>query len=109
MSSFVCVESSLNEFILNRASSRLRAALFVCSPNDASIGDDLDLAEEGCENAQIKLAAYQQEVVKGYNRSVRFQAFKPDNLVWKKVVKKSKKKVLLFSLYLFLAFVISFL
>lgn len=57
-----------------------------------SIGDDLDLAEEGCENAQIKLATYQQEVVKGYNRSVRFQAFKPNNLVWKKVVKKSKKK-----------------
>lgn len=59
----------------------IRTEHFDASINDAAIVADLDLAEEGCENARIKLIAYQQEVAKGYNRSVRLQAFKSDDLV----------------------------
>jgi ribonuclease HI len=63
--------------------------------NNENIAADLDLAEEHRENARIKLASYQQEVAKGYNRSVRLRSFKPDDLVWKKVLEKSKKKKLM--------------
>ncbi len=60
--------------------------------NDEAIAVDLDLAEEGREAARIKLAAYQQEVARGYNRTVRLRSFRPDDLVLRKVVVKSKKK-----------------
>lgn len=63
--------------------------------NNETIALDLDLAEEECENAWIKLASYQQEVARGYNRSVRLWSFKPNDLIWKKVIEKSKKKKLM--------------
>lgn len=58
--------------------------------NDA----DLDLAEEGHENAWIKLAAYQQEVARTQKLQLKRppSGFKLDDLVMRKVVEKSKKK-----------------
>lgn len=70
----------------------VRTEHFDAPTNDAAIERDLDLAEERREEARLKLANYQQEVARGYNNSVRIKKFKPDDLVWKKVVEKSKKK-----------------
>ncbi|XP_058185769.1 uncharacterized protein LOC131302993 [Rhododendron vialii] len=55
--------------------------------NNNSIASDLDLVEEEYENTRIKLASYQQEVAKGYNRSVYLRSLK--------VVEKSKKTKLM--------------
>lgn len=70
----------------------IRTEEFDANDNDASIEKDLDLAEEKREDARLKLANYQQEVAKGYNRSVRLKTFKPDDLVWKKVTDPKKRK-----------------
>lgn len=59
--------------------------------NEEAMERELILAEEKRDDAQLKLAKYQQQVAKGYNRSVRTKTFKPDDLVWKKVVQASKK------------------
>lgn len=49
------------------------------------------MAKEKRDDARLKLAEYQQQVAKGYNRDVRIKTFKPDDLVWQKVVQASKK------------------
>ena len=56
---------------------------------------DKDLAEEHRELARIKLAAYQQQIARGFNRSVRTRTFVPDELVLRKILLKSKKQKLM--------------
>lgn len=73
----------------------IRTEHFDETVNNETIAPDLDQAEEEHENARIKFASYQQEVARGYNRSVRLRSFKLDDLVWKKVIEKSKKKKLI--------------
>ena len=70
----------------------VRRENFVPSTNSEAIAADLDLAEEGRENARIKIAAHQEEMARGYNRSVRVRTFKPDDLVIKQVLEEAKKK-----------------
>lgn len=65
-----------------------RTEYFDEAVNNETIASDLDLAKEQREKARIKLTSYQQEVARGYNRSVRHRSFKPDDLVRKKVIKK---------------------
>lgn len=72
----------------------IRASQFDPKENSEAIAADLDLAEEGRENARIKIASYQQEVAKGYNRSVRARSFNPGDLVLKRWIDKTKKKKL---------------
>ncbi|XP_058202881.1 uncharacterized protein LOC131317340 [Rhododendron vialii] len=54
--------------------------------NEEAVQQELILAEEKRDDAQLKLAEYQQQVARGYNRSVRTKTFKPNDLVWRKVV-----------------------
>lgn len=63
--------------------------------NSEAIAADLDRAKEGREAARIKIAAYQQKVAQGYNRSVYLRSFKLDDLVLQKVVVKNKNKKLM--------------
>ncbi|XP_058216855.1 uncharacterized protein LOC131327735 [Rhododendron vialii] len=44
---------------------------YVKQYNNALVGAELDLAEELRDNANLRHAAYQQEVARGYNRNVR--------------------------------------
>ena len=72
----------------------LRTQHFSHLENDASLAADKDLAEERRELAKIKLAAYQQEIARGFNRNVRTRTFVPE-LVLRKVLLKSKKQKLM--------------
>ena len=73
----------------------LRTQHFNQPENDASLAADKDLAEERRESARIKLAAYQQEIARGFNRNVRTCTFVPDELILQKVLLKSKKQKLM--------------
>jgi len=73
----------------------IRTEHFDETNNDTALSNDLDLAEEKRDRARVKLAAYQQEVAKGYNKTVRLRTFCPDDLVLKKVTDKNKKKKLM--------------
>ncbi|XP_058223096.1 uncharacterized protein LOC131332814 [Rhododendron vialii] len=69
----------------------LKTETFNPKTNDDAMAQELILAEEKCDDARLHLTEYQQQVAKGYNRSVRVKKFKPDDLVWRKVVQASKK------------------
>ncbi|KAH7859986.1 hypothetical protein Vadar_007928 [Vaccinium darrowii] len=73
----------------------IRIEYFDETTNDTALRNDLDLAKEKRNAARVKLAAYQQEVAKGYNKTVRLRTFFPDDLVLKKVTDKNKKKKLM--------------
>ena len=74
---------------------RSRTQHFSQPENDASLAADKDLAEERRESARIKLAAYQQQIARRFNRSIRTRTFVPDGLVLRKVLLKSKKQKLM--------------
>ena len=59
--------------------------------NEPMIGKDLDLLEERREAALIRLAIYQQQMSKGYNRKVRPHPFSIGELVLKKVLPGERK------------------
>lgn len=59
--------------------------------NDEAVEVELILAEEKRDEAQHKLASYQQEVARGYDRNVQIKKFKPNDWVWKKVVRAKEK------------------
>ncbi|XP_058192075.1 uncharacterized protein LOC131309461 [Rhododendron vialii] len=59
----------------------LRTETFYPKTNDDAMAQELILAEEKRDDARLHLAEYQQQVAKGYNRSVRVKKFKPDDLV----------------------------
>ena len=54
--------------------------------NDLNVARELDLAEEGREAAAIRLAAYQQQLAKGYNPRVKERKFAVGELVLKKTL-----------------------
>jgi hypothetical protein len=58
------------------------------------MADDLDLLEEKRESSRIRLAAYQQQVAKAYNRTVRIRTFKVGDLVLKKAVGEKRPRKL---------------
>ncbi|XP_058211749.1 uncharacterized protein LOC131323931 [Rhododendron vialii] len=65
----------------------LRTETFDPQTNNDAVATELILAEEKRDDAQLKLANYQQEVARGYNRSVRLKKFRTDDWVWRKVVR----------------------
>ena len=69
----------------------IRTQAFEEGSNSSVIKKDLDLADERRDAARIMMAAYQQQTVKGFNRSVRQRIFRPDDLVLRKVVGNNKK------------------
>ncbi|XP_058180125.1 uncharacterized protein LOC131298668 [Rhododendron vialii] len=60
--------------------------------NNALVGVELDFAEELRDNANLRHAAYQQEVAKGYNRNVCACPFNVGDLVLRMVTEASKLK-----------------
>ncbi|XP_058208269.1 uncharacterized protein LOC131321289 [Rhododendron vialii] len=70
----------------------LKTENFDPKTNGEDVEQKLILAEEKRDDAQLKLVEYQQQVTRGYNRSVQTKTFKPDDLVWRKVVQASKKQ-----------------
>ncbi|XP_058218439.1 uncharacterized protein LOC131329357 [Rhododendron vialii] len=58
--------------------------------NNALVGTELDLAEELRDDANLRHAAYQQEVARGYNRSIRARPFNIGDLVLRMVTEASK-------------------
>ena len=69
----------------------IRTQTFEEGSNSSDIEKDLDLADERRDAARIRMAAYQQQTAKGFNRLVRHRTFRPDNLVIRKVVGNKKK------------------
>ncbi|XP_058217536.1 uncharacterized protein LOC131328636 [Rhododendron vialii] len=70
----------------------LRTENFDPKTNDEAVEQELILADEKRDDTRLKLAKYQQQVARGYNRSVRTKTFKLDDLVWQKVVQANKKQ-----------------
>ncbi|XXG49634.1 hypothetical protein AAC387_Pa02g3763 [Persea americana] len=62
----------------------LRYELFDQSQNDVNLALELDLAEERRDIVAIRLAAYQQQLAKGYNQKVKERKFSVGELVLKK-------------------------
>uniref|UniRef100_A0A2N9HL09 Uncharacterized protein n=1 Tax=Fagus sylvatica TaxID=28930 RepID=A0A2N9HL09_FAGSY len=58
--------------------------------NDLTQSQALDLLEERREQAMIRLASYQQQLKKGYNKNVRQRSFQQGNLVLRKVLGNTK-------------------
>lgn len=66
---------------------------FTPTENNPSLANGLDLAE-GCRDlARIKIAKYQQELERGYNRIGRPRSFKIIDWVLRKVCGGKKKKL----------------
>ena len=62
------------------------------SENDACIGRELDLLEERRETSQIRLAAYQAQAARFYNKKVKLRRFNIRDLVLRKVMPNTKPK-----------------
>ena len=58
--------------------------------NDLAQSQALDLLEERREQAMIRLASYQQQLKKRYNKNVRPRSFQQGDLVLRKVLGKTK-------------------
>ncbi|XP_058210020.1 uncharacterized protein LOC131322641 [Rhododendron vialii] len=69
----------------------LRTETFDPETNNDAVATELILAEEKRDDAQLKLANYQQEVARGYNRSIRLKKFRTDDWVWRKAVRANQK------------------
>lgn len=68
----------------------LRTELAENSSNDAVILRDLDLAEEKREQASIRMASYQNQIARAYNKNVKPRSFSPRNLVLRRVLGSAK-------------------
>ncbi|XXG75111.1 hypothetical protein AAC387_Pa07g3691 [Persea americana] len=64
----------------------LRSELCDQGLNDLNVARELDLAEERREAAAIRLAAYQQQLARGYNPKVKERRFAIGELVLKKTL-----------------------
>ena len=64
----------------------LRSELCDQGLNDQNVARELDLAEERREAAAIRLAAYQQQLARGYNQKVKERRFAIGELVLKKTL-----------------------
>ena len=71
----------------------LRSTALDAGLNEQMIGKDLDLLEERRETALIRLAVYQQQISKCYNKKVRSHPFAAGELVLKKVLLGERKSV----------------
>ena len=64
----------------------LRSELCDKRQNDVNLARELDLAEEQRDTATIHLAAYQQQLARGYNQKVKERRFSVGELVLKKTL-----------------------
>jgi hypothetical protein len=71
----------------------LRTKDFSTLQNNEAVAKSLDLVEGQRDLARIKIAKYQQELERGYNRSVRPRSFKVDDWVLRKTCGGKKKKL----------------
>ena len=69
----------------------LRSELCDQGLNDLNVARELDLAEERREAAAIRLAAYQQQLARGYNQKVKERRFTVGGLVLNSRRQKSKR------------------
>ena len=63
-----------------------RTDKFVVKSNNQLLYRHLDLVEENCEVASVRLANYQQRISHGYNKGIKCQDFIPRDLVLRKVL-----------------------
>ena len=68
----------------------LRSELCDQGLNDVNLARELDLAEERRKAAAIRLAAYQQQLAKGYSRKVKERGFLVGELVLKETLPEDK-------------------
>ena len=68
----------------------LRSELCDQGLNDVNLARELDLAEERREAVAIRLAAYQQQLARGYNRKVRERGFSVGELILRKTLPGDK-------------------
>uniref|UniRef100_A0A2N9HX21 Uncharacterized protein n=1 Tax=Fagus sylvatica TaxID=28930 RepID=A0A2N9HX21_FAGSY len=68
----------------------LRTSEWEPTRNDLAQSQALDLLEERREQAMIRLASYQQQLKKGYNKNVRPRSFQQGDLVLRKVLGNTK-------------------
>uniref|UniRef100_A0A2N9EPU0 RNase H type-1 domain-containing protein n=1 Tax=Fagus sylvatica TaxID=28930 RepID=A0A2N9EPU0_FAGSY len=69
----------------------LRTSEWEPTRNDLAQSQALDLLEERREQAMIRLASYQQQLKKGYNKNIRPRSFQQGDLVLRKVLGNTKK------------------
>ena len=58
--------------------------------NECNLRKDLNLLEERRDMATIRLASYQQEMKRGYDKNIRPKSFQVGDLVLRKVVTNTK-------------------
>jgi ribonuclease HI len=68
----------------------LRTSEWEPTRNNLAQSQALDLLEERREQAMIRLASYQQQLKKGYNKNVRPRSFQQGDLVLRKVLGNTK-------------------
>jgi hypothetical protein len=68
----------------------LRTSEWEPTKNDLAQSQALDLLEERRKQAMIRLASYQQQLKKGYNKNVRPRSFQQGDLVLRKVMGNAK-------------------
>uniref|UniRef100_A0A2N9IX95 Uncharacterized protein n=1 Tax=Fagus sylvatica TaxID=28930 RepID=A0A2N9IX95_FAGSY len=68
----------------------LRTSEWDPTRNDLAQSQALDLLEERREQAMIRLASYQQQLKKGYNKNIRPRSFQQGDLVLRKVLGNTK-------------------
>ena len=73
--------------------STLRSELCDQGLNDLNLTRELDLPEERREVTTIHLAAYQQQLARGYNRKVRARGFAVGELVLKKTLPEDQSPI----------------
>ncbi|XXG47630.1 hypothetical protein AAC387_Pa02g2244 [Persea americana] len=68
----------------------LRSELCDQGLNDLNLAQELNFAKERREAAAIRLAAYQQQLAKGYNQKVKERGFAVGDLILKKTLPGDK-------------------
>jgi ribonuclease HI len=69
-----------------------RTEAFHPATNEEHVAAELNHIEDLRDEANIKYAAYQQDVARNYNKHVRIRPFQVDDLVLREVVQKKNKK-----------------
>ena len=67
-----------------------RTTKFNVKENECNLRKDLNLLEERKDMATIRLASYQQEMKRGYDKNIRPKSFQVGDLVLRKVVTNTK-------------------
>ncbi|XP_074356148.1 uncharacterized protein LOC141695836 [Apium graveolens] len=68
----------------------LQRDLFIVEDAEVNQRLHLDLLDEARMNSQLKLVAYQQRIVRYFNKKVKFVPFKVGDLVLRKVMPNTK-------------------